>query len=453
MPRPSSSTDIQSINAILPAQYTLTSSERICSLWAGYGSISRLRVRSKQDDASNRDETLILKSIHPPTLTTRNTNDESHCRKLLSYNVERYFYHNLSEKLPRSSSGILTDCNVAEHTLLRLDDNNDDTTKNHKKNSTAETEQDPNAHHLLLSDLTTKFPIQPYHALTYPQTLAVIRWLATFHATFWNPESQPSSNPSQTSTIPFIPPPLQCTNPNNATGIWQQGGYWYLDTRRDEYNSMLDNEEEYSWLIPYAENVVQQIKNTKSQWKTLIHGDAKAANILFDKVGGKGKKRTKATLNMSASASTSNEEKDKQDDEESKIHCAMYDFQYVGQGLGVQDLVYFLGTSVESRVVAENMRLDHLYGGDKGSDNMTFLRYYHEQLCRAYKEQRTDTMKTLDGREEDGGVGYTYTVMLNHWELAVVDWQRFMAGWGCWGNSDWIEEMARDIVEEWDKNQ
>jgi len=404
-----------------------------------------LQIRDKQDDATsssasnNKQKSFILKSIHPPTLTTRNANDESHCRKLLSYHVERNFYHHLSEKLPQPSIITSIDCHVAEYTSLHHDDSsNDPVTK----------AQDPNKHNLLLSDLTSKFPIQPYHALTYSQTLAVIRWLATFHATFWNPTSQPKSKSKSDGTLPLIPPPLQCQDPDNAIGVWQQGGYWYLDTRRDEYNSMLDNEEENSWLIKYAEQVSEQIKDIKPQWKTLMHGDAKAANILFDRAGRKDNKKKKTTFSSSSEATGSASSQGTK--EEEKINSAMYDFQYVGMGLGVQDLVYFLGTSVESRVLAENMSNHHYEDGQDDSSTITFLKYYHEHLCEAYQKQRMGTNEALDGSEEEGGVGYTFDVMLSHWDLAVVDWQRFMCGWGCWGNSDWIEEMARSVIEKWE---
>ena len=33
------------------------------------------------------------------------------------------------------------------------------------------------------------------------------------------------------------------------------------------------------------------------------------------------------------------------------------------------------------------------------------------------------------------------------WELSILDWYRFMAGWGFWGNDGWVERRARGIVE------
>jgi hypothetical protein len=34
--------------------------------------------------------------------------------------------------------------------------------------------------------------------------------------------------------------------------VWEQGTYWYLDTRREELKEIGDN---YNWLLPWIEKV------------------------------------------------------------------------------------------------------------------------------------------------------------------------------------------------------
>lgn len=125
-----------------------------------------------------------------------------------------------------------------------------------------------------------------------------------------------------------------------------------------------------------------------------MHGDAKAANIMFSKDG---------------------------------KEAAMYDFQYVGKGLGVVDLVYFLGTSVERGVMRNQTTVDKLLGA------------YWEELERCADKKELEKMGGLEGLKSD----------LN---VAIVDWWRFMAGWGEWGNGWVSDSKAREIVEKWERD-
>jgi len=68
------------------------------------------------------------------------------------------------------------------------------------------------------------------------------------------------------------------------------------------------------------------------------------------------------------------------------------------------------------------------------------LDYYHQQLH-----------KHLAARSPGGGGGggegsYTRQVMKRHFELALLDYVRFMAGWGFWGNAGWAQRRAKDIL-------
>lgn len=238
---------------------------------------------------------------------------------------------------------------------------------------------------LLLEDLSVTYPYSgPYSAM---HARAVLKWLANFHATYWR--IKPAA---------VVAPPLKVENPNEAEGVWEQGGYWYLDTRSEEMESLMSGADHYPYLIPFVEYVAEKLRGREGAvGVTLIHGDCKAANIVFN----------------SKSIAGSEE-----------VKCALYDFQYVGLGFGVQDLAYFIGTSVDRRQLQNEEEL---------------LRFYYDELMAALGRK---------GVEENE---YTWEVMMEQWEWALVDWMRFMAGWGCWGNSRWVEIKVEKICGRWDK--
>ena len=105
----------------------------------------------------------------------------------------------------------------------------------------------------------------------------VLKWLATFHA--FNLQTEP-------------------------IGLWQEGSYWHLNTRPDEYKKMEEGQ-----LKKYAYAIDETLNTAK--YRTLIHGDAKVANFCFND-----------QLNQ----------------------VAAVDFQYVGGGCGMRDVSYFLGS-------------------------------------------------------------------------------------------------------------
>lgn len=100
--------------------------------------------------------------------------------------------------------------------------------------------------------------------------------------------------------------------------------------------------------------------------------------------------------------------------------CAFVDFQYVGSGPPTLDLAYFLGTSVQSRLM-------------QGDDERQMLRFYFDALSEHLPSS----------------VVYSWDTFSHHWELALVDWCRFMAGWGFWGNDRWVIRRAREVVQGW----
>lgn len=84
--------------------------------------------------------------------------------------------------------------------------------------------------------------------------------------------------------------------------LWESGTYWHLATRPHELEALEDKE-----LKNVASLIDKKLNDAKYQ--TLVHGDAKLANFLF------------------------------RDND-----VAAVDFQYVGGGVGVKDLAYFLSS-------------------------------------------------------------------------------------------------------------
>ncbi|KAK6332023.1 hypothetical protein TWF718_002561 [Orbilia javanica] len=354
----------------LPPSYTVTSKSQICSLWSNYGSISRLHISSPQNTS------IILKSIRPPPPSS--PNDESHIRKLISYRVERYFYTHLSPLL----SPVQESTKVADTIAI-----NDASGQ------------------LVLEDLAISYPVTCYGSLSIGPTTSVLTWLAGFHATFWAPETSPALSRKIGSPIQ---PPLSVRSPGATDGIWERGGYWYLATRSEELSSLLDNwHSEEKYLTRWIKDVDRRIQSENKNWKTIIHGDVKGANIFL------------SSNPRSSSSSSSSPE---------GLKAALYDFQYCGISTPAVDLVYFIGTTVDRTLL---------------KDPDTLLTIYYTHLKKAYET-------THEGKSLEEETGYSYKALKEQWDVAVVDWMRFMGGWGIWGNWRWIREQAEAIVEKWE---
>jgi hypothetical protein len=58
--------------------------------------------------------------------------------------------------------------------------------------------------------------------------------------------------------------------------------------------------------------------------------------------------------------------------------------------------------------------------------------------------------KTLLSRRspEKEPFNYDWEVFVKHWEAALVDWCRFQASWGFWGNTEWLEARVRSILKD-----
>lgn len=169
----------------------------------------------------------------------------SETRKRHSYKVEGRWYESFAQLLPDESR-------VAAHLAQQADNQ---------------------GMLLLLEDLQGS----GYRRKTPPtpsQIASGLKWLAVFHSRFLE------------------------TSPE---GLWGQGCYWHLETRPDEYRHM-----PHGKLRDAAKAFDDSLRSARYQ--TLVHGDAKPANFLWD----------------------------------SGDRAAAVDFQYVGRGVGVRDVAYFL---------------------------------------------------------------------------------------------------------------
>lgn len=140
-------------------------------------------------------------------------------------------------------------------------------------------------------------------------------------------------------------------------------------------------------------------------------------------------------------------------------------------GYGVRDVAYLLCSSVDSSDLL--LQRPHPYPhpegtrgqagnglgsagagageGESGSGGgsssgcsggeASLLRYYHARLCVHLRALRPPA------EAEAAVAAYSFGVMVGHFEAALLDYVRFMAGWGMWGAGlGWAEERARGIM-------
>lgn len=144
-------------------------------------------------------------------------------------------------------------------------------------------------------------------------------------------------------------------------GLWPIGTYWHLETRPDELEVMDDKQ-----LKVAAPKIDEMLNNCK--YKTIVHGDAKLANFCFS---------------------------------DHKKEVAVVDFQYVGGGCGMKDVIYFLGSAMDENECEK-------YAAE-------LLDYYFLELKTALNEK------------------VNFQDLENEWRylfpIAWTDFHRFMLGW------------------------
>ncbi|MEL6431737.1 MAG: phosphotransferase [Planctomycetota bacterium] len=210
---------------------------------------------------------------------------------------------------------------------------------------------------LLLEDLDAAGFPARRSAVSDDDVGACVRWLASFHAAFLG---------------------------RTPDGLWERGTYWHLATRPDELAAVEDPA-----LKDAAARFDLAIGAARHQ--TLVHGDAKLANFCFPAP------------------------------DERCAEVSAVDLQYVGGGVGVQDLAYFLGSCLDDRELT--------------ADADAWLDRYFTALDAELAERGVD----------GAPVEAEWRVL---WPYAWADFHRFLAGWapGHWKLSAFSERMTRSVL-------
>lgn len=168
-------------------------------------------------------------------------------------------------------------------------------------------------------------------------------------------------------------------------GLWAIGTYWHLDTRPDEWDALTD--------VPLKEMASKiDLKLNQAKYKTIVHGDAKLANFCFSKEGSK---------------------------------VAAVDFQYIGGGIGMKDLIYFIGSCLS------------------------------EEECEKYEQKILNTYFTyLKAAIIRYQPNLDYNEVIEEWthlfDVAWTDFHRFLKGWspGHWKINSYSEKLAQKVIKD-----
>lgn len=168
-----------------------------------------------------------------------------------------------------------------------------------------------------------------------------------------------------------------CFLNNDGHDLWEVGTYWNLGTRPEEFQVMP------SGLLKDAASQIDDILN-QSKYQTLVHGDAKMANFCFS-----------------------------ENDE-----IAAVDFQYVGKGAGIKDLIYFISSVGEFETKEEES---------------VVLDFYFDELAK-FLGKRNKELET-----EWRGL-YKY---------AWADFNRFLQGWnpGHWKLNNYVISITQEAIQ------
>lgn len=161
-------------------------------------------------------------------------------------------------------------------------------------------------------------------------------------------------------------------------GLWEVGTYWHLETRPQEL-AILDDQS-----LKEAATVIDEKLNA-CEYKTFVHGDAKLANFCFAKDG----------------------------------QVAGVDFQYVGGGCGIKDVVYFVGSCLNE---SECERLE-------AQILDTYFEYLQNEL-----EQRNEALETE---------------WRSLYRVAWADFHRFLKGWSPshWKINSYSERITAEVIK------
>ena len=274
------------------------------TLWSGYGKIYRVGLEHAEVPS------VVVKMVTPPDVMDQprgwNT-DQSHQRKLQSYQVEASWYHDWNHR-------------AAE--VVRV-----------AKCYAVEPINGGSA--FVLEDLDAAgFPLR-WNSPSLQEIRIGLNWLAKFHCHFMG------ETPGE---------------------LWHTGTYWHLATRPDELSSM--DTDDPLWI--HASQIDQRL--SECEFPTLVHGDAKIANFCVA---------------------------------QDLQSIAAVDFQYVGGGCAMKDVVYFLGSCLSEKELTTR-------AGD-------LIESYFQDCRLSWREGRKVSSFESESR--------------NLLAFAWADFERFLCGW------------------------
>jgi len=171
--------------------------------------------------------------------------------------------------------------------------------------------------------------------------------------------------------------------------LWKVGSYWHLATRPDELRALGDP------ALRHAASRFDEQLN-RARHRTLVHGDAKLENFCFSSHGSA---------------------------------VAAVDFQYVGGGVGVKDVAYFLTSCLSSRELER--------------DAESHLDDYFRELQSALAERAAT----------HGDVDCDAALLEAEWRelypIACADFYRFLLGWAGEGSTrdSYLERVTTAVLE------
>lgn len=316
----------------------------IQTLWSGYGACFRALLSPQptsnpptHDSKIASPLKIVAKCATPPSVMhhPRGWNGlTGHKRKLSSFANENSFYRHLQ---PYTNSSCIVPKCIAE--------------KRFGENTV-----------LVMEDLASLGFTETTDTLSIEQAHVVLRWLGEFHAQFLGSKSQIA---------------------HQKINVWDEGSYWHLGTRQDEYNAMAQ-----SPLKSAAHKIAHALSS--ASYQTLIHGDAKVANFCF-------------TQQYDA--------------------CAGIDFQYVGFGVGVKDVAYFLGSALST--------------DDQKHYTQACLTVYFDALKDAYLSRVAKASKTSSNTSRLSYLPPSSHICIDSvivqwhelYSFACADFHRFLSGW------------------------
>ena len=174
--------------------------------------------------------------------------------------------------------------------------------------------------------------------------------------------------------------------------LWSVGSYWHLATRPDELQALADA------ALRRAAPVLDERLN-RARHRTLVHGDAKLQNFCF-------------TPDGSA--------------------VAAVDFQYVGGGVGVKDVAYFLTSCLSARELER--------------DAQRHLDAYFRELGAALQARSAE--HAAAGAQATCDVTLLEAEWRELYPIACADFCRFLRGWaGDSARDAYLERVTRAVLQ------